>query len=209
MTTNYRHLPCPFTAATSAALPSSTPRKNAKGAGPDGSAPPLERERKKRKKPAASYSRTGGSRTTLGEGALDFRVRNGNGYGSSSMATGRKAVVRSQRESRRTGRRKVRLQVKSIKAKPHARLVPLGSTRRRACTCGLSRSSSTTALEAISGGWSRLRGGLALRCLQRLSVPGIATRHAAGATTGTPWARHSRSSRTRECSRQTTCAHRG
>ena len=164
----------------------------------------------KNKKPAASYSRTGGSRTTLGEGALDFRVRNGNGYGSSSMATGRKAVVRSQRESRRTGRRKVRLQVKSIKqAKPHARLVPLGSTRRRACTCGLSRSSSTTALEAISGGWSRLRGGLALRCLQRLSVPGIATRHAAGATTGTPWARHSRSSRTRECSRQTTCAHRG
>ena len=68
----------------------------------------------KMKKPAASYSRTGGSRTTLGEGALDFRVRNGNGYGSSSMATGRKAVVRSQRESRRTGRRKVRLQVKSI-----------------------------------------------------------------------------------------------
>ena len=171
--------------------------------------PPWNVNEKKKKKPAASYSRTGGSRTTLGEGALDFRVRNGNGYGSSSMATGRKAVVRSQRESRRTGRRKVRLQVKSIKAKPHARLVPLGSTRRRACTCGLSRSSSTTALEAISGGWSRLRGGLALRCLQRLSVPGIATRHAAGATTGTPWARHSRSSRTRECSRQTTCAHRG
>ena len=172
--------------------------------------PPWNVNAKKTKKPAASYSRTGGSRTTLGEGALDFRVRNGNGYGSSSMATGRKAVVRSQRESRRTGRRKVRLQVKSIKqAKPHARLVPLGSTRRRACTCGLSRSSSTTALEAISGGWSRLRGGLALRCLQRLSVPGIATGPAAGATAGTPWARHSRSSRTRECSPQPTCAHRG
>ena len=80
-----------------------------------GSGPRLRaRMVKKKKKPAASYSRTGGSRTTLGEGALDFRVRNGNGYGSSSMATGRKAVVRSQRESRRTGRRKVRLQVKSI-----------------------------------------------------------------------------------------------
>ena len=42
------------------------------------------------KKPAASYSRTGESRTTLGDGALDFRVRNGNGYDSSSMATGKK-----------------------------------------------------------------------------------------------------------------------
>ena len=42
------------------------------------------------KKPAAPYSRTGASRTTLGEGALDFRVRNGNGYFSPSMATGRK-----------------------------------------------------------------------------------------------------------------------
>ena len=41
------------------------------------------------KKPAASYSRTGESRTTLGDGALDFRVRNGNGYDNSSMATGK------------------------------------------------------------------------------------------------------------------------
>ena len=37
------------------------------------------------KKPAASYSRAGGSRTTLGDGALDFRVRYGNGYGCPSM----------------------------------------------------------------------------------------------------------------------------
>ena len=42
------------------------------------------------KKPAAPYSRTGGSRTTLGEEALDFRVRNGNGYDSLSMATGKR-----------------------------------------------------------------------------------------------------------------------
>ncbi len=41
------------------------------------------------KKPAASYSRTGESRTTLGDGAIDFRVRNGNGYDNSSMATGK------------------------------------------------------------------------------------------------------------------------
>ena len=44
------------------------------------------------KKPAAPYSRTGGSRTTLGEEALDFRVRNGNGYDSLSMATGKKPL---------------------------------------------------------------------------------------------------------------------
>ncbi len=43
----------------------------------------------KRKKPAASYSRTGESRTTLGDGALDFRVRDGNGYDCPSVATGK------------------------------------------------------------------------------------------------------------------------
>ena len=45
------------------------------------------------KKPAASYSRTGESRTTLGDGALDFRVRNGNGYDNSSMATGKREII--------------------------------------------------------------------------------------------------------------------
>ena len=45
---------------------------------------------RKIKKPAAPYSRTGESRTTLGEGALNFRVRNGNGCDNSSMATGKK-----------------------------------------------------------------------------------------------------------------------
>ena len=46
--------------------------------------------KKAKKEPAASYSRTGESRTTLGDEALDFRVRNGNGYDSLSMATGKK-----------------------------------------------------------------------------------------------------------------------
>ena len=50
----------------------------------------MERQQEDKKKPAAPYSRTGGSRTTLGEEALDFRVRNGNGYDSLSMATGKK-----------------------------------------------------------------------------------------------------------------------
>ena len=46
-----------------------------------------------KKEPAASYSRAGGSRTTLGEEALDCRVRNGNGYGRLSVATGEKVPV--------------------------------------------------------------------------------------------------------------------
>ena len=50
------------------------------------------------KKPAASYSRTGGSRTTLGDGALDFSVRNGNWYFCPSMATGMKAVSLETKE---------------------------------------------------------------------------------------------------------------
>ena len=50
----------------------------------------------KRKGPAASYSRTGESRTTLGDGALDFRVRNGNGYFLPAMATG---IIRAASEA--------------------------------------------------------------------------------------------------------------
>ena len=51
-----------------------------------------------KKGPAASYSRTGGSRTTLGDGALDFSVRNGNWYFCPSMATGMKAVSLETKE---------------------------------------------------------------------------------------------------------------
>ena len=51
---------------------------------------------KAKKKPAAPYSRAGGSRTTLGEEALDFRVRDGNGYCRLSMATGRKPEIGSE-----------------------------------------------------------------------------------------------------------------
>ena len=60
------------------------------------------------KKPAASYSRTGESRTTLGDGALDFRVRNGNGYDSSSMATGKKAASLELKRTATHERRKIR-----------------------------------------------------------------------------------------------------
>ena len=54
----------------------------------------------KEKGPAASYSRTGGSRTTLGDGALDFRVRDGNGYDSPSVATGKMVESLESKEDR-------------------------------------------------------------------------------------------------------------
>ena len=162
-----------------------------------------------KKRPAAPYSRTSGRRTTLGEGALDCRVRNGNGYDSPSMATGRKdrSGTSPGTKENRNPHQDSRGEVKQ--AKPHVWLVPVSSTARAAYTPGLSRSSSSTRLQGLASGKACLRGGLALRCFQRLSVPGIATGPAAGATARTPWARDSRSSRTRESSRQPSCAHRG
>ena len=175
-----------------------------------------------KKKPAAPYSRAGGSRTTLGEEALDFRVRDGNGYDSLSMATGRKPFrLELKGTAAQRGGSPHLSEVRRVywvppdpfprrgKAKPHDGLVPLGSTHRCAFTCGLSRPWSTARLEGLAPGRSCLGGGLALRCFQRLSVPGIATGRAAGATARTPWARDSRSSRTRESSPQISCAHRG
>ena len=92
----------------------------------------------KQKGPAASYSRAGGSRTTLGDGALDCRVRNGNGYDCLSMATGpgNGLVSRGLKRTttrRESGRTLSHHWVKSPlfskrgkKAKPHVTLVPLG-----------------------------------------------------------------------------------
>ena len=100
-------------------------------------------------------------------------------------------------------------QARSASVPPPICFAPLRSPLRSRSTLGLSRSWSTTWLQSIAAGKTCLRGGLALRCFQRLSVPDIATGPAAGATTRTPWVRHSRSSRTRECSRQSSCAHRG
>ena len=87
----------------------------------------------------------------------------------------------------------------SREAAPHARprefgpLVPLGSTSRNAHTCGLSTSSSATALQGglISGPASRLDAFSAYPIRTRL--PGCAP----GGTTGTPLVRPTRSSRTK------------
>ena len=52
-----------------------------------------------KKKPATSYSHTGESRTTLGDGALNFCVRNGNRCDNPSMVTGKKAVKLGTKEN--------------------------------------------------------------------------------------------------------------
>ena len=44
--------------------------------------------------PAPRYPPAGDSRSTLADGALDFRVRNGNGYFNPSMGTGKSGVTR-------------------------------------------------------------------------------------------------------------------
>ncbi len=51
----------------------------------------------------------GGSHTTLGDGALDFRVRNGNGYDNSSMATGKNAVKLGIKENHNSSTRSEKL----------------------------------------------------------------------------------------------------
>ena len=93
--------------------------------------------RAKKKGPAASYSRAGGSRTTLGDGALDCRVRNGNGYDCLSMATGpvnglvsrglKRIATRSEKRPSHLLVKFPLFLVKGVKkAKPHVILVPLG-----------------------------------------------------------------------------------
>ena len=58
-------------------------------------------------------------------------------------------------------------------------------------------------------GISHLEGGFTLRCLQRLSLPDLATLPWRWSPTGTPAVRPSRSSRTKDSSSQISCAHAG
>ena len=61
--------------------------------------------------------------------------------------------------------------------KPHGRLVTVSSTCRHASTPVLSTSWSRTALQGgQASGKSHLEAGFPLRCLQRLSLPDLATR---------------------------------
>ena len=108
---------------------------------------------------------------------------------------GGRGTARARRRTRRRGHRATRRTERPAGARlegrrgapPHGRelygpLVPLGSTSRNAPTCGLSTSSSATALKGglISGRASRLDAFSAYPLRTRL--PGCAP----GGTTGTP-----------------------
>ena len=58
-------------------------------------------------------------------------------------------------------------------------------------------------------GKSHLEGGFTLRCLQRLSLPDLATLPCRWSATDTPVVSPSRSSRTKDSSSQISCAHAG
>ena len=61
----------------------------------------------------------------------------------------------------------------------------------------------------LTNGISHLEGGFTLRCLQRLSLPDLATLLWSWSPTGTPAVRPSRSSRTKDSSSQISYAHAG
>ena len=88
-------------------------------------------------------------------------------------------------------------------------LVLVSCTRYRASTSNLSTLSSSRGLTSLCYGISHLEGGFTLRCLQRLSLPNLATLPCRWSTTDTPEVRPSRSSRTKDSSSQISYAHAG
>ena len=89
------------------------------------------------------------------------------------------------------------------------RLVSVSSIHYCTSTSDLSTSSSSRGLTSLCYGISHLEGGFTLRCLQRLSRPGLATLPCIWYATDTPAASPSRSSRTKDSSSQISYAHAG
>ena len=87
-------------------------------------------------------------------------------------------------------------------------LVTVSSMCYHTSTSVLSTSSSSRGLTTFVG-ISHLEGGFTLRCLQRLSRPGLATLPCTWYATDTPAASPSRSSRTKDSSSQISYAHAG
>ena len=88
------------------------------------------------------------------------------------------------------------------------RLVSVSSIHYCTSTSDLSTSSSSRGLTTYVG-ISHLEGGFTLRCLQRLSRPGLATLPCIWYATDTPAASPSRSSRTKDSSSQISYARDG
>ena len=164
--------------------------------------------------------RSGGDRlsrvlrhSTIGAGAVNGRVRDGIGFETprSDHQTGQARRVRQACVWRAVTPVRLHrawsvclIRTRIMRAiKPIERLVLVSSARCRACTSSLSTWSSSTALEGVlvSRGVSRLDAFSGYP--DRTELPCTA----AGATTGPPEVRPSRSSRTRDRSSQNSCTH--
>ena len=74
-------------------------------------------------------------------------------------------------------RQSLRSRIQKFMVKPHGRLVSVSSTCRHAYTSDLSTWSSSRSLQgSCDPGRSHLVEGFTLRCLQRFSLPDVATR---------------------------------
>ena len=88
-------------------------------------------------------------------------------------------------------------------------LVTVSSMCYHTSTSALSTSSSSRGLTSLCYGISHLEGGFTLRCLQRLSLPDLATLPCSWSTTDPPEVSPSRSSRTKDSASQISYAHAG
>ena len=88
-------------------------------------------------------------------------------------------------------------------------LVTVSSIHYCTSTSALSTSSSSRGLTNLRYGISHLEGGFTLRCLQRLSLPDLATLPCSWSTTDPPEVSPSRSSRTKDSASQISYAHAG
>ena len=124
--------------------------------------------------------------STIGAKGLNFSVRYGKRWiplaiTALSLNTSRIReaslwrVCRPRSQTRTSDEERVAVIASKLK-EAIGRLVPLGYAHRCASTCGLSTWSSPTALSLVRARSVHLGAGFALRCLQRLSVPHIATR---------------------------------
>jgi hypothetical protein len=133
----------------------------------------------------------GGPGSTIRAAGFHFRVRDGIGWIPRAIATGHKrnqggvglrslacawccSIARMLHE---------RMCVAHVDrpngpVKPHGPLVRLGCSTCVPCTCRLSTWWSPTALQgSLAPGKIHLWRGFPLRCVQRLSLPNVATRH--------------------------------
>ena len=136
----------------------------------------------------------GGPGSTIRAAGFHFRVRDGIGWIPRAIATGHQSGPEYWVGSREAVRPALLLHQRmrwlaapwreqrggpaNGPVKPHGPLVRLGCSAHAPCTCRLSTWWSPTALQGDQvPGKTHLWRGFPLRCVQRLSLPDVATRH--------------------------------